>query len=123
MKNIIYEPFLIKPNLKESEEIFKQTISGIDEVVNCARQLEVKGAQHILISMGRDGAILVTEDGQVYQAKPPSGKVISTVGLGDYMLAAFVAKFGATHDFAESLRFATAAGTATALSHGIAEKS
>ena len=76
MKNIIYEPFLIKPNLKELEEIFKRTISGIDEVVNCARQLEVKGAQHILISMGRDGAILVTEDGQVYQAKPPSGKVI-----------------------------------------------
>ena len=117
-----YEPFLILPNLKELEEIFKQTIFGIDEVVHYARQLKVKGAQHILISMGKDGAVLVTEDDHVYQAKAPSGEVISTVGSGDSMLAAFVAKFGATHDFAESLRFATAAGTATAFSHEIAMK-
>ena len=117
-----YEPFLIKPNIKELEEVFKQTISGIDEVVHYARQLKVKGAQHILISMGKDGAVLVTEDDHVYQAKAPSGQVISTVGSGDSMLAAFVAKFDGTHDFAESLRFAIAAGTATALSHGIAKK-
>ena len=122
MKNTIYEHFLIKSNLKELEEIFKQTISGVDEVVHYSRQFKVKGAQHILISMGKDGAVLVTEDDHVYQAKAPSGQVISTVGSGDSMLAAFVAKFGATHDFAESLRFATAAGTATALPHGIAKK-
>lgn len=119
---LYYEPFFIKPNIKELEEIFKQTISGIDEVVHYARQLKVKGAQHILISMGKDGAVLVTEDDHVYQAKAPSGQVISTVGCGDSMLAAFVDKFDGTHDFAENLRFAIAAGTATALSHGIAKK-
>ena len=123
MKNTIYEPFLIKPNLKELEEIFKQTISGVDEVVHYARQLKVKRTQHILISLGKDGVILLIEDDYVYQAKAPSGQMISTVGPGDSMLAAFVAKFWATHDFAESLRFATAADTAIALSLGIAQKS
>ena len=61
-----YKPFLIKPNNHELSEIFGRTLSTKDDLVTAAKKLQSQGAQHVLISMAGDGAILVSADGTVY---------------------------------------------------------
>lgn len=113
------KPFLVKPNKEELSAFFgKESMSG-DEVVVYARKLKELGAQNVFVSLGKDGALLVAEDGQVYRAKAPEVKAVSTVGAGDSCLAGFVAGYDRGYEFA--LALAMAAGAATAQSPYLAE--
>lgn len=116
-------PFLIKPNHHELAEIFQAPVDTEDDIVTYAKKLQGKGARHVLVSRGGDGALLLTEDGEVYTSNVPKGEVINSAGAGDSMLAGFMATYQKSKDFAESLRMGTASGSATAFSVGIAERS
>lgn len=88
-----YHPFLIKPNNYELGEIFGVTLNTRDEVIPYAKQLLDKGAENVLVSMAGEGAVLVTGDGEVYEAEAPQGEVLNSVGAGDSMVAGFLAGF------------------------------
>lgn len=94
MANVLqYRPFLIKPNNHELGDIFGTEIKGKEEAVYFAKQLKEKGAENVLVSMAGDGAVLVAEDGNVYQSEAPEGKVVNSVGAGDSMVAGFIAGY------------------------------
>lgn len=114
-----FKPFLIKPNKYELEELFDVKISNESEIIKYAKILHTKGAQNVLISLGGDGAILIT-DKEVYRARIPNGNVINTVGSGDSMVAGFVSEYFKTKSSELALKVATACGTATAYSVGLA---
>lgn len=77
LKVLKYHPFLIKPNNHELGEMFGVTLKTRDEIVTYAKKLQEMGAKNVLVSMAGDGAILLTEDGIIYKAKPPKGKVLT----------------------------------------------
>ena len=70
-----FHPFLIKPNNHELGEIFGVEICEKEDVVTYAKKLQERGARNVLISMAGDGAVLVAEDGSVYQAEAPEGRI------------------------------------------------
>lgn len=115
-----YKPFLIKPNHIELAEMFNVSLKGDDDIVIYARKLQDMGAQNVLISMGGEGSILITSQGEVMRMRAPKGTVINTVGSGDSMVAGFIAGYLKSQDFKEALRFATATGSATAFSPWLA---
>ena len=117
-----YQPFMIKPNQHELEELFGVNIQTQEEIIHYALQLQKKGACNVLVSCGGDGAFLVSETGQVFASNVPTGKLINSVGAGDSMLAGFMAKFIETNDYRKSLKQGAASGSATAFSVGIATK-
>lgn len=117
-----YRPFLIKPNHIELGEIFGTEITTTDQAVPYARKLQDQGAKNVLVSMGPQGAVLLDENGEVTKMKAPAGKAVNSVGAGDSMLAGFIAGYLSRHDCFYALALATAAGTATALSEGLADK-
>lgn len=117
-----YHPFLIKPNNHELGEMFGVVLHSEDEVVHHAGKLQERGARNVLVSMAGDGAILLTEDGQVMKRKPPKGTVKNSVGAGDSMVAGFVAGYLRSKNYKEALRLGTAAGSASAFSLGLATK-
>ena len=117
-----YQPFMIKPNQHELEELFGVNIQTQEEIIHYALQLQKKGACNVLVSCGGDGAFLVSETGQVFASNVPTGKLINSVGVGDSMLAGFMAKFIETNDYRKSLKQGAASGSATAFSVGIATK-
>ena len=117
-----YRPFLIKPNKEELEETFKVKIQTKEEFIEYAKKLQIMGAQNVLISLGGDGAILVTENQDVYILKPPKGKVINTVGAGDSMVAGFVAGYEKTRDYEYAFKMGLATGSASAFSKELATK-
>ncbi len=115
-----YKPFLIKPNHIELAEMFNVTLNSDDDIVTYARKLQEMGAQNVLISMGGDGSILITNEGEVVKISVPEGTVINTVGSGDSMVAGFIAGYLKTQDLKQALKFATATGSATAFSTWLA---
>lgn len=116
------KPFLIKPNLDELCELFNADIKTPDEIVYYTKKLQQMGAQNVLISLGKDGALLLDKNGDIHRQTAPKGKTVNTVAAGDSMIAGFIHKYIETKDYAVSLKFAVSAGSATAFSKWIAEK-
>lgn len=117
-----YHPFLIKPNNHELGELFNQILKSDEEIIECARALQVKGARNVLVSMAGDGAILVEESGTVHRSAAPKGIVRNSVGAGDSMVAGFLAGYLANGDYREAFRTGLAAGSASAFSENLASK-
>lgn len=83
-EGILANPWLIKPNLDEIEELISVDLSSIKNVVAAIEQLEI---ENIVLSMGEKGAIW--KNGQrILRAIPPKLEVCSTVGAGDSMVSA-----------------------------------
>ena len=130
LNTLKYEPFLIKPNKNELEEIFEVTLKDKESIISYAKKLKDIGARNVLISMAGDGALLVANDYKVYESEAPAGKVINAVGAGDSMVAGFVA--GCMNDegillddidYEYAFRLGLSAGSASAFSSDLATKS
>ena len=120
MNVLKYKPFLIKPNKEELEETFKEKIETKEEIIVHAKKLQQIGAQNVLISLGGDGAILVTTEGKEYYSKAPKGKVLNTVGAGDSMVAGFIAGYEQSGDFEQAFKMGIATGSASSFSMNLA---
>ena len=122
MESLSARPFLIKPNHHEISELFHDDVKStdVDLIEKYARKLQEMGARNVLISMAKDGAMLITEDGQRFRVGVPKGKVKNSVGAGDSMVAGFVAGYMKSHDYRVALNMGTAAGSATAFSDDLA---
>jgi 1-phosphofructokinase len=81
-------PDLVKPNREELAELLDSDLTTLADVRDGARRLIDRGIGAVLVSLGRDGALLVTPDAVAHA----SGKAtpVSTVGAGDCTLAGFL---------------------------------
>ena len=122
MNVLKYNPFLIKPNKEELEETLNCKISTKEDIVNAAKELKKMGAQNVLVSLGNDGALLLTKEDDTYYSKAPRGQVVNTVGSGDSMVAGFLAGYYQTQDYEYALKVGVAAGSASAFSIRLATK-
>ena len=113
-------PFLIEPNNHELGALFGVELSGRDEVVAYAKELQDRGARNVLVSMGAAGAVLVAENGQVYTSPAPAGRLVNSVGAGDSMVAGFLAGWLERKDYAHAFYMGLAAGSASAFSEYLA---
>lgn len=115
-----YHPFLVKPNDRELGEIFGRRLTGDEEIEDCARQLQARGARNVLVSMAGEGSLLLDETGKRRRLGVPRGKVVNSVGAGDSMVAGFLAGWLREHDYGAAHKMGAAAGSATAFSEGLA---
>ena len=115
-----YKPFLIKPNHHELGDLFGVKTETEEEIIEYANKLKSMGAQNVLVSRAGDGAILVDRNGEVSKAPRIEGKLISSVGCGDSMVAGFIAGYIKENNYEYALRLGTACGSATAFSEGLA---
>lgn len=113
-------PFLVKPNNHELGEIYGVTLTTKEEVIPYAKRMQSEGAVNVLISMAGDGALLVAEDGKVYESLPPKGKVKNSVGAGDSMVAGFIAGYLKSSSYEEAFYTGLCTGSASAFSDNLA---
>lgn len=83
-------PSLIKPNYHELTELTGTQLATFADVVDAAQGQCARGVGAVLVSLGVDGALLVTADDVLYGDSEPVA-VRSTVGAGDALLAGFLA--------------------------------
>ena len=117
-----YKPFLIKPNNNELAEMFNVELNNTEDIIFYAKKLKEMGAQNVLISMGKDGALLVSEDNQVFLSSVAKGEVVNSVGAGDSMVAGFISGYLKSNNYEEALRLGAASGGATAFSSDLATR-
>ena len=115
-----HAPFLIKPNRAELEGVAGRPLPTEQDLLSAARDLQGRGAQNVLVSLGGEGALLLDAHGNVHRASAHAITPVNTVGAGDSMLAGFIA--GLEDGYASALALAQAAGAATAASEGLATR-
>lgn len=115
-------PFLIKPNKQELAEMMNLENLSKEDIVKNAFELQKRGARNVLVSMAGEGAILVTEDGNVYSSAAHKGKVVNSVGAGDSMVAGFIYGYLKNKDYKEAFETGLCAGSASAFSENLATK-
>lgn len=102
---------LIKPNLDELQEALGREFVDKEDMLNGCRELIQLGAKKVLLSLGKQGAVL-TDGNRHFYCKSINVAVNSTVGAGDAMVAAAALKMKENAPMEEILRSAVAAGTA-----------
>lgn len=122
MNVLEYHPFLIKPNHHELEEIFQVKLKSRESVVPYAKKLQDMGALNVLVSMAGEGAVLVAQDGIVYDTPAPKGKLVNAVGAGDSMVAGFLTGWLKKRDYKHAFYLGVSAGSASAFSETLATK-
>lgn len=108
---------LAKPNLREMQESLGRELKDKDDMLLGCRELLDRGAKLVLLSLGREGAV-ITDGKKSYYCKSINVAVNSTVGAGDGMVAAAAVKMEEGADLKEILRAGVAAGTATVTTFG-----
>lgn len=107
-------PTMIKPNSDEISALLGVDITNRDELIANGRKLQAKGIEYVVISLGGDGALVITQD-HVYHGQPPKITPVNTVGCGDSMVAAFAVGLARKYDMEECLKYAVSVSAANAL--------
>lgn len=110
-------PYMIKPNNEELAALLGKSSLTMEEMLREGKRLLGTGIREIIISLGGDGALFVSEDG-CYHAEGLSVTVKSTVGAGDSVVAA--AAYGQVKNLSreERIRLCTAIGAASVMQSG-----
>lgn len=112
-------PWAIKPNRQEAEELLGRRLDSMKARAQALRELLRKGPSIVILSMGKEGALLASRDlDGVWMARPPDVPVDSAVGAGDSLVAGFMMGWAKKASLLEALRLGIACGSATAMTPG-----
>lgn len=110
--------FMIKPNIGELCKMLQIDWLDKEEVPDAAQQAIVDGfAEIIVVSLGPDGAWLVSADKR-YFVEAPKVEKRSTVGAGDSMVAGITYSLQKGWSLGEAIRFGVACGSAATMNQG-----
>jgi len=110
--------YLIKPNIGELAKLIEVERLELNEVVKAAKNLIDKGsAEIVVVSLGADGAILVTKD-ETHLVKAPKVEKKSTVGAGDSMVGGMVWALSQNKTLKEVIQLGVCCGTAATMNEG-----
>jgi len=110
--------YLVKPNLRELQELVHAPLPDQAERIRACRSLiETGGAEVVALTLGALGALLVTRE-TVHLARSPPIKPVSAVGAGDSFVGGMVGSLAAGHGILDAFRYGVAAGSAAVLNSG-----
>ena len=113
------QPFLAKPNDVELQQLTGFPVDSPAEIARAAKAMQDSGIDNVVVSLGKDGAVLV--DGQsLWQAASPIIEERNPIGAGDSMVGGLVYGLSEGLSVAEALRWGIACGAATASLSGTA---
>ncbi len=122
LKNTLHRrPFLIKPNIFELCQIAGKNLENLSDIKSAAFELRKMGARNVLVSMGGDGALFVSEKNECMFCSAPKGKVVNSTGSGDSLVAGFLWVAEESEDFERAFLMGISSGSACAFSENLAE--
>jgi 6-phosphofructokinase 2 len=110
--------YMIKPNMKELASLVGADSLVPSTAIAAAKKVIAKSkCEAIVVSMGANGAFLVT-DHAVVEIPQPSVIVKSTVGAGDSLVAGIVYGLSQNYSLPDAARFGVACGSAATMNPG-----
>ncbi len=111
-------PTVISPNQPEAERLLGRAIITRSQSLEAVERIHAMGPESVILSLGSRGALGLSSEG-VFEALPPRVDSLCPIGAGDALAAAFVWALDKKKPFADALRWAVAAGTASAMLPGM----
>ena len=111
-------PSVVSPNQAEAERLLNRALITRAQFMDAALRIKAMGAESVIMSLGSRGAV-ATDGNQLLEVIPPRVDAVSPLGAGDALAAAFVWAASKKKDFADCVRWAVAAGTASARLPGL----
>jgi len=111
------KPFLIKPNHHELAATVDHELHTMEDIRAAAQSFVDRGVRHVVVSLGKDGALYVGEEGCFYAPEIPV-EVKSTVGAGDALVGGLLYGLITGGSMREGFRAGAAAGTASVMTEG-----
>lgn len=111
------KPYLIKPNEHEFARLVGRPLPDEGALIHAARTVIREGVQVVAITLGRKGAVIVTQETALHVTSPDVD-VKSKVGAGDSFLAGFALALSQGQSLEAAVRLGTAAGAAAVMHEG-----
>jgi 1-phosphofructokinase family hexose kinase len=112
-EGIEQRPTVVTPNQQEAERLLGRALLTRSQFLDAAARIRGMGAESVVLSLGRLGAVGAYPDGLV-EAVPPPVDSLCPIGAGDALAAAYVWAAAKQASPAEALRWGVATGTASA---------
>jgi 6-phosphofructokinase 2 len=110
--------YLIKPNMRELQQLAEQEIEDELQQEAVAMEIVEKGySEVVVVSLGAAGALIVSKDG-CERLRAPIVPIRSKVGAGDSMVAGIVLSLAQGRSPRDAVRFGVAAGSAAVMTPG-----
>ena len=106
-------PTVVMPNQPEAERLLNRALITRQHFMDAVARIKAMGPSSVLLSLGSRGVVAV-DDRHLLEALPPRIDALSPIGAGDALAAAFVWAASKKKDFPDCVRWAVAAGTASA---------
>jgi 1-phosphofructokinase family hexose kinase len=107
------KPYLVKPNAEEAQVLTGLPMETPSEIATAAAEIRGMGAQNVVVSMGKSGALLHTAEG-TWLTHSPKIKEKNPIGAGDSMVGGLVWALTQGIPLKEALGRGVASGAATA---------
>jgi 1-phosphofructokinase family hexose kinase len=111
-------PTIVSPNQPEAERLLNRALITRAQFLEAATRIKAMGPEAVMLSLGSRGVVAVNEN-QLLEVIPPRTDAVSPLGAGDALAAAYVWAATKKRDFADCVRWAVAAGTASAMQPGL----
>jgi len=106
------KPYLVKPNIEEAHALTGLPMKTFAEIAVAAAEIRKMGAQNVVISMGKAGALLQTAEG-TWLTHSPKIQEKNPIGAGDSMVGGLVWALSQGIPLREALGWGVASGAAT----------
>ncbi|HIQ29753.1 MAG TPA: ribokinase [Candidatus Caldiarchaeum subterraneum] len=100
---------VITPNEVELSELTHMELRGSDDYVKACRKLIERGVKTVVVTLGKQGAMLVTED-ETYHVEGIRVRSVDTTGAGDAFNAALAFMLARGSSYEEAVKLANVAG-------------
>ena len=110
-------PWMIKPNLLELEHLTGKRVSRPEEAASVARGLLSPRTEAVVVTMGSEGCVCVSER-QCFHVAAPEVPFVSSVGSGDALLGALLWALVQGWDWRAAVRYGVGAGAANVCEYG-----
>lgn len=102
---------VFKPNRNETEDALKRRLAGEDSFIDAARAMRERlGCEHVLLTLGEKGMLLLRSDDTVVRVPTKARKVADVSGAGDTVIAALGVSMAGGADILEAAHIANFAG-------------
>lgn len=107
--------YLLKPNIRELQELTRQEIKNESQLEEAARKfIKEEQSEVVVISLGSAGALMVSKNGCKH-FRSPTVPIKSRVGAGDSMVAGIVLSLSRRKSLREAVQYGVAAGSAAVM--------
>lgn len=114
MEGVRAQPFMIKPNEDEVEQLLGWRPAGKEQMLTAVQRLAGLGPEIVIVSLGGEGAVFYRRGEDVLWARARAEPLASTAGCGDALVAGVISSLLAGRTWEELVCWSVAVATATA---------